>query len=131
MSAARRLVNGGSGFRVEGRLGDVHRRLFDVSPHPLPTGVSVAVETGSCVLGGDGEEDAALGAGESATLDPHRLTAASGEWTVTPAGGSAAWRVVAGDMPAFTIQRFGGGWTDVAGTAEFSGAAAVRLRPHP
>ena len=123
---------GGSGFLVEGRLGDVHRLLFDASPHPLPTGVSVTVETGSCVLGGDGEDAAALGAGESATLDPHRLTAASGEWTVTPAGGSAAWRVVAGDMPTFTIQRFdGGGWTDVAGTAEFSGAAVVRLRPHP
>ena len=51
---------------------------------------------------------------------------------MTPADGSAAWRVVAGDMPTFTIQRFGGGgWTAVAGTAEFSGAAAVRLRPHP
>ena len=116
---------------VEGRVGDLHRLLFDVSPDPLPTGVSVAVGTGSCVLGGDGEADVALAAGASAALDPHRLTAASGEWTVTPAGAAASWSVAV-DEPRFVVQRRdGGGWADVAETAEFSGAAPVRLRPHP
>ena len=74
---------------VQGPLGDLHRRLFGVSPDAAPTGVSVKVLNGAYALAGDGDGDApaTVEAGTSVVLDPDRLTAAGGEWTLTrPAG---------------------------------------------
>ena len=118
-------------------LEPVHRHLFGVSPEADPTDVSIKVLSGTCTLAGDG--DGEIGAGKSLVLDPERLTAASGEWTLTrPAGTpSARYELVVGEDPTFTLQRLvparepGGdpAWTDVDATLNLQ--ATARLRPKP
>ena len=80
---------------VQGSLGDLHRRLFGTSPDAAPTGVSVKVLNGAYTT------TATVEAGSSVVLDPERLTAATGEWTLTrPAGNPhARYELVVGPAP--------------------------------
>ena len=126
---------------MQGPLGDLHRRLFGVSPEAAPTGVSVRVLNGAYALAGDGDGDApaTVEAGTSVVLDPDRLTAAGGEWTLTrPAGNPhARCELVIGPAPTFTLQRHvqpdepdgEARWADVEETLNLQ--ATARLRPKP
>ena len=126
---------------VEGPFGKLHRRLFGTSPEAGPTGVSVKVLVGAYALAGDGDGDApaTVEAGTSVVLDPERLTAASGEWTLTrPAGNPhARYELVIGPAPTFTLQRHvppdepdgEAAWEDVDETLNLQTTA--RLRPKP
>ena len=64
---------------------------------------------GAYTLTGDseGEADTRIEAGTSVVLDPDRLTAASGEWTIQCPSRSprARFEIVVGPAPTFTLQR--------------------------
>ena len=127
-------------YHVQGPLGDLHRRLFGTSPDAAPTGVSVKVLSGSYALAGDGDDgEATVEAGSSVVLDPDRLTAASGEWTLTrpPSSPRNRYELVIGPAPTFTLQRRvppdepdgEARWDDVTETLNLQ--ATARLRPKP
>ena len=132
---------GGQLFRqVEGTRGSLHRHLFGSSPEADPTGVSIRVVNGHYTLRGDGDDGTVrIDAGKSVVLDPDRITASSGEWTVTRPGSSSGYRykLVVGEDPTFVLQHFqqpdepGGdpSWVDVTATRELQTTA--RLRPKP
>ena len=96
---------------------------------------------GAYTLEGDGEGEAPtrLEAGSSVVLDPDRLTAASGEWTLTrpPSSPRNRYELVIGPVPTFTLQRRvppdepdgEARWADVDETLNLQTTA--RLRPKP
>ena len=126
---------------VEGPLGKLHRHLFGASPEADETGVSIRVMTGSYTLGGDGEADRVIEAGQSAVLDPERVTGPGGEWTLTrpPSSPAHRYEIAIGETTTFTLQRWqqpeepGGDpfWADIEETTELQTTARLRPKPRP